>query len=127
MPTTRDATDNLALSSRNAYLSAAERPFATVVYRALTAAQTAWDAGESKGACVRKAMEVVEGITREATKKGVVVKIDYVEMNGAEEFEVLGDGEVESGREALLSAAVWVGNTRLIDNFILGSVNKILR
>lgn len=129
---TERETSGLALSSRNTYLTPAERPHAIVLYRALEAAQNAWDAGEPKQVCIAEAHKVVECIKNKAEKDGVVIKMDYVQMNDAREFDVLDDAAVKGARGAaeqegvLLSGAVWVGKTRLIDNFVLGNVKQIL-
>jgi pantoate--beta-alanine ligase len=91
--------------------------------------------GETKDECMRKARDVVENVSggKEARDKGVNVSLDYIEMNDADNFEVIGDGEVmgtrREGREreaVILSGAIWVGKTRLIDNVVLGDVGKIL-
>jgi len=90
--------------------------------------------GETKDECVRKARGVVENVSggKEARDKGVNVSLDYIEMNDADSFEVIGDGEVIARREGrereavILSGAIWVGKTRLIDNVVLGDVGKIL-
>ncbi|KAJ7039662.1 pantothenate synthetase, partial [Mycena alexandri] len=54
--------DNLALSSRNAYLSAEGRRIAGTLYIALKAAERAWNDGRSKDICVKRAMDVVHGV-----------------------------------------------------------------
>jgi len=56
-------------------------------------------------------------------KAGVEVKLDYVELNDSDSFEVVGGGQTKVDywtRPVLLSGALWVGRTRLIDNLILG-------
>lgn len=126
VPTARDPTDNLALSSRNAYLSITERAYAGTLYKALHAAEDAWVKGEKKSECVRRAYAMVEKVAEEARAKAVDLKVDYVEMNSSEDFEVLGDEDRMEGRGVLLSGAVWIGRTRLIDNLILGHVDDIL-
>ena len=106
-PTIREK-DGLAMSSRNSYLNAKERRAATVLYRALTAAGKAYNDGERSGDALRKMMEDI--INSEP-----LAKLHYVscaDRNTLEELE-----EVEDS--ALLSMAVFVGKTRLIDNWIL--------
>lgn len=105
-PTVREP-DGLALSSRNRYLSAAERTAATVLYRALTAAITLLDAGERDGTRVRRAMSAVVDAEPLATA-------DYVSVadpGSLRELEIVTGG-------AALSLAVRLGRTRLIDNMI---------
>ncbi|KAL1941218.1 hypothetical protein VTO73DRAFT_7430 [Trametes versicolor] len=127
VPTTRDPTTSLALSSRNAYLSPHERDhIAPALYAALQAAQCAWEAGASKAECIQRAQAVIENKKREAGES-VDLRLDYIEMNDAESFEVLSDAvqreEWEAGfagRPVILSGAMWVGKTRLIDNIVLG-------
>ncbi|KAF9778316.1 Pantoate-beta-alanine ligase [Thelephora terrestris] len=120
VPTERDGTDNLALSSRNAYLGPEERKVANTLYRALSLAKEGWESGLSKSGCIASARDLVEGIRAET---GVEMRLDYIELNDSDSFEVVGDEktEVDYGtRPVLLSGALWVGRTRLIDNLILG-------
>jgi len=120
VPTERDGTDNLALSSRNAYLSPEERKVANTLHRALSLAKEGWETGLSKSECVVRSEELVESVRAEA---GVEMRLDYVELNDSDSFEVVGGEKtkVDYGtRPVLLSGALWVGRTRLIDNFILG-------
>lgn len=120
VPTERDTTDNLALSSRNAYLSLKERRVANTLYRALSLAKEGWESGHSKSECVTRSKALVESVRTEA---GVEMRLDYVELNDSDSLKVVG-GErtrVDYGtRPVLLSGALWVGKTRLIDNLILG-------
>ncbi len=107
-PIVREA-DGLAMSSRNAYLSPAERQAATVLYRALTAAQSAFQKGERKADRLRAIMSEV--INREP-----LARLQYISCADPDTLEEL-NGLVQ---EALLSMAVFVGKTRLIDNLKLG-------
>jgi len=106
-PTVR-APDGLALSSRNAYLNPAERQAATVLYRALSAARDAFEAGERKASALR-------AITRAVLDAEPMARADYV---SASDPETLADIE-GVGAGVLLSLAVRVGHVRLIDNFLL--------
>ncbi|KAI6041329.1 Pantoate-beta-alanine ligase [Pisolithus marmoratus] len=118
VPTARDPVDGLALSSRNLYLSANERLFAGTLYQALQCAESAWSQGGSKEQSVSAA------VSSRATLKGVEMKLDYIEMNHSGTFEIL-DGEAHKNSELLekvpviLSGALWVGKTRLIDNIVI--------
>ncbi|MGA2953049.1 MAG: pantoate--beta-alanine ligase [Caulobacteraceae bacterium] len=106
-PTVRDA-DGLALSSRNARLSAEERTHALTLFRALTAARMRFEAGERSGAALREVMRAVL-----AAEPGV--EADYVSVA---ELETL--AELDRVDElALASLAARVGPVRLIDNLIL--------
>ncbi|EIN03821.1 Pantoate-beta-alanine ligase [Punctularia strigosozonata HHB-11173 SS5] len=132
VPTMRDPTDGLALSSRNAYLSPSDRRVAPTLYAALNAAKSAWESGASKDESIRTAVDVVEKARQEA-KSGygeVDVQLDYVEMNDSDTFEVLEGGlkstDVNPAHPVILSGAMWVGRTRLIDNVLLGDVGKVI-
>jgi pantoate--beta-alanine ligase len=60
---------------------------------------------------------------------GLDIKLDYVEMNDPATFNVLSQGATreDDGDDAvILSGAMWVGKTRLIDNIILGDTSTIL-
>ena len=107
VPTVRDP-DGLAQSSRNAYLSPAQRQAAPVVYRGLSNANTLWTDGVTDGDMLRAAMRA------ELEQEPLVEDIDYTSVADAETLEEL---EQVQGR-AMLSVAVTIGNTRLIDNVI---------
>jgi len=128
VPTARDPTDGLALSSRNAYLTPTERQRAPALYTALQGAARAWKVGTSKREAVRHALQVLEAAKREGEKHGVEVRVDYIEMNDPDTFDVLGDDQVQrsDGAPVILSGAVWFGQTRLIDNLILGNGEGII-
>ncbi|NJL34166.1 MAG: pantoate--beta-alanine ligase [Chloroflexaceae bacterium] len=107
-PTVREA-DGLAMSSRNAYLNAAERQAAPVLYRALTAAQQQYLAGERDAGTLRDTMQQV--LAHEPLAQPEYVSV--ADLHTLQELAWVGD----SG--ALLSMAVRVGPTRLIDNIML--------
>lgn len=105
--TIREA-DGLALSSRNKNLAPAERQAATVLSRALFAARTAWTHGARDAEHLRQHMRGI--ISAEP-----LARIDYVSVADPLTLEEQ-QGEV---RNALLSMAVTIGETRLIDNVML--------
>jgi pantoate--beta-alanine ligase len=102
--------DGLALSSRNAYLSAAERADALALSRGLAAAEAAFAAGE------REAAALVAAARGPLAAVAPRVRVDYVELRDAEELTAIGRIE----RRAVLAIAAFVGQTRLIDNRVLG-------
>jgi pantoate--beta-alanine ligase len=109
-PTIRDP-DGLALSSRNQYLSSAERERALAVPRGLSAAVRAHAAGERRAAELRR---LVLGFVEPAA-----TGIDYVSVADPETLEPF-TGDADVGGRALVALAVHVGTTRLIDNVVLG-------
>ncbi|KAL0580479.1 pantoate-beta-alanine ligase [Marasmius crinis-equi] len=131
VPTARDPSSGLALSSRNVYLSEDGKQVAPSLFDALTIAQEAWDKGVDKAGCIERAVNLIEQRKRDAQEKGmnVDIKLDYIEMNDAREFEVL---DVEDtintrrGRPVILSGALYMDSTRLIDNLILGNAREIV-
>ncbi len=100
--------DGLAMSSRNTYLNPDERQAATVLYRSLTAAAEAFAAGERDADRLR-------AIVRDMVDAEPLADLEYISCAHPETLQEL-DGEVE---RALLSMAVRVGKTRLIDNFLV--------
>jgi pantoate--beta-alanine ligase len=106
-PTVREP-DGLAMSSRNSYLNPEERQAATILFRALSAAQTAFNKGERKA-------EVLRSIVRDKVASEQLAQLQYV---SCADFESLQELEEIKGK-ILLSMAVFMGKTRLIDNFIL--------
>jgi pantoate--beta-alanine ligase len=103
VPTVRDA-DGLALSSRNAYLSADDRQRALALPRSLNEAAEAIRSGEAPGAALDRAKSNL-------TDAGFS-RIDYVALVDAMTLEPL---DRPSGAMRLIAAAV-IGTTRLIDN-----------
>ncbi|MGD8736794.1 MAG: pantoate--beta-alanine ligase [Anaerolineae bacterium] len=102
--------DGLALSSRNAYLTPEERQAATVLYRALSAARAAFEAGERDAGRLRR-------IVAETVAGEPLAELQYVSCADPVTLQEL---EMVSG-QALLSLAAFVGRTRLIDNLVLGA------
>jgi pantoate--beta-alanine ligase len=126
VPTVRDTTDSLALSSRNTYLNEHARTVADTLYRALRAAQTSWDAGSSKVLCLRAAVDVIE--KQRVAQPLVDLKLDYINFNDAHTLEDVKDEdgrEVYGDKTVLLTGALLVDGTRLIDNLILGDESFI--
>ena len=108
IPTVREA-DGLAVSSRNANLSPAERKGATVLYGALKAGEQLWDGGERSGNALRAAMtEILDQEPLATTEYAAVADVDTFQ-----EVDI-----AEDSVRALL--AVNFGKTRLIDNLLLG-------
>lgn len=123
IPTAR-ALSGLALSSRNSYLGDMELAFAATLYQALKEGEKAWSAGLGRDGAVRQATEFAERRAGEAKGLKVELKLDYVEINDPETFEVV---ESDKGdRPVIFSGALWVGRTRLIDNILIGDHTGIL-
>jgi pantoate--beta-alanine ligase len=101
--------DGLAMSSRNTYLDPQQRQAATVLYRALNAAKDVYDTGERDADKLRAVME--KTIADEP-----LAQLQYV---SCADYDTLEELKTVSGK-VLLSMAVFVGKTRLIDNFVLG-------
>ncbi len=106
-PTVREP-DGLAMSSRNAYLSFAERQAATVLHRALMEARRRYDAGERDAEALRCAM-------RSVVRSEPLAYEQYV---SAADPETLCELQKIEGN-VLLSLAVRIGKARLIDNILL--------
>jgi pantoate--beta-alanine ligase len=107
-PIVREA-DGLAKSSRNTYLSAEERQAALVLSRAVAEGQRLMQEGERSAASIVGAMKTL-------IEAEPAARIDYVEMVSWDGIQPVqqADGPV------LVAMAVYIGKTRLIDNFIFG-------
>ncbi len=108
LPTVREP-DGLAMSSRNTYLNSQERQSAVVLYQALALAQKLWSQGERDAERIRQEMITL-------IQKEPLVDIDYVSVADAETLDELDTVTPP----ALVSLAVKIGRTRLIDNVVLG-------
>lgn len=108
MPTVREP-DGLAMSSRNARLSAAERQTSLCLSRALNTAQELVAHGERRSAMILQAVQ--ELIERQGG-----VRLEYVSLCHPETLEEV----AEVSGPTLLALAAWVGDVRLIDNCVIG-------
>jgi pantoate--beta-alanine ligase len=109
VPTVREA-DGLALSSRNRYLNPDERRAAAALYRALTRAREAVQAGERDANRVRQ-------ILTETVESERLMTLDYAEVADAESLKPLVG--LSPGQNAVALLAARAGATRLIDNAVL--------
>lgn len=114
-PIVREA-DGLAMSSRNAYLKGEDRKAATVLYRALRAAE------HEIGAGVRDSLELQRAMTKVLTGEPRA-RVDYAEIVDAETFEPV----VRVTRRSYAVLAVYLGKTRLIDNMLIEAMGEELR
>lgn len=99
--------DGLAKSSRNTYLSEQERQAALVLSKSLALGKQALEAGEKDAAKVRSV--ILDNLEKEP-----LAKVDYVEVVDWNTLEPV--SQVEDS--VLVAIAVYIGKTRLIDNFI---------
>lgn len=99
--------DGLAKSSRNTYLSTEERKAALVLSRSLRQAQAAVENGERRA-------KAVTNIIADSLKQEPLARVDYIEVVDLDNVQ-----RVEKIEEnTLVAIAVYIGKTRLIDNFI---------
>lgn len=111
-PTVREA-DGLALSSRNAYLSATDRQDALVLSRGLLAAASAWKKGETDS-------ERLLEISRAEIARAPLVRPDYIALVEPDHLQPVPVAEAGT----ILVLAARVGTTRLLDNHIFGSEGR---
>jgi pantoate--beta-alanine ligase len=106
-PTVREP-DGLAMSSRNAYLSPAERQAATVLWRGLSAARDAARAGERDAEALARAVRApIDGEPR--------ARVDYVGIADPVTLEPVSRVD----KDAVCLVAAWIAKVRLIDNLVL--------
>ncbi len=100
--------DGLAISSRNAYLSAQERKSAVVLYRSLVRVQKLFAAGK------RDSAKLISAVKQEFAPEAAA-RLDYIEVVDPETLEP----EPTVTKRTLVAVAAFVGQTRLIDNILL--------
>jgi pantoate--beta-alanine ligase len=108
VPTVREA-DGLAMSSRNVYLDAAQRPAAAVLFRGLQQVVGEYERGKRDAGVLRAALE-------QTLAQEPLAQVEYVSLADLATLQEI-DGTITQG--ALVSLAVRFGATRLIDNVIL--------
>ncbi|MBI2831706.1 MAG: pantoate--beta-alanine ligase [Chloroflexi bacterium] len=114
VPTVREP-DGLAMSSRNIYLNPEQRKAATVLYRALNHVLELWSEGERNPARLRRHM-------LDVLRSEPLAVVEYVSVADPETLE-----EMETAKPGgLVSMAVRVGKTRLIDNMVLELKPRLL-
>lgn len=115
IPIVRDA-DGLALSSRNCYLSPAERQSALCLSRALRRAQD-----ETRRGCRNATLlkNILHEEINQTIKQDPSISIDYLEVVSLDRLETVATIDMHN---TLVAGAIRVGQTRLIDNFILGEI-----
>lgn len=112
-PTIREE-NGLAMSSRNMYLDQAQRTASAVIYRSLKETAGLLESGIIDTRHLKEMMH--EKILREPS----VSKIDYAGVYDPQTLEEISDIQ----DEMLLAVAVWIGNTRLIDNMLVNRMNE---
>ena len=100
--------DGLAMSSRNKYLNDEQRNAAPILYRSLMLAQEAFDNGERDA-------ERLKSLVMNLLDSQPLVNVQYLSLADLSTLSEL-DGPIKKG---LLSMAVFIGKTRLIDNIVL--------
>lgn len=115
-PTVREP-DGLAMSSRNKYLVGDLRPAAIVLNRALRAAARLWSVGTHNGEALRQTMLAV-------LAEEPLAQVDYVSAADPTSL-VEWTADIPPGAGVLLSLAVFIGRTRLIDNFLLSDATPV--
>ncbi|MBU3158285.1 pantoate--beta-alanine ligase [Clostridium frigoris] len=99
--------DGLAKSSRNMYLSSKEREAALILNKSLTKCRDALSNGE-------KSTKLLKKIIKSEIEKEVLARIDYIEIVDAFSLDVIDI----ACKPILVAIAIYIGKTRLIDNFI---------
>lgn len=119
MDTIREA-DGLALSSRNAYLTASERAAAPIVYEALCAARDLYSNSSQKNTT---ATELQQAVIQTLQSEPLVSEIQYVSVDDHATMQPL-QGVMKNNQTILISLACKVGKVRLIDNIVLRPSGK---
>ncbi|KAI7906201.1 pantothenate synthase [Cokeromyces recurvatus] len=119
-PTVRDE-NGLALSSRNAYLSATQKRYALVLSQSLQHMESLYRSGNTNATeLVQAGVQLIEQAAKEvdALNEDWKIRIDYVSINSGKDLREI-KGEIPKEDGCVISMAVFVGHTRLIDNLCL--------
>jgi pantoate--beta-alanine ligase len=110
VPTLREP-DGLAVSSRNILMSKEERDAASIVYRTLSTGLMLWENGEDR------ANILISRMLNVLSQEPLVISIDYLTIVDSTTMQDLD----LATRNGIVLIAVYVGNTRIVDNILLGS------
>ncbi len=102
--------DGLAVSSRNQYLSPPQRKNAAILYQSLIEARQMLQKGQEIETVRKKAWANLQSNT-------FVDKVDYLDIRDAQTLDQVID--IGQKNDILIAGAIWIGNTRLIDNVVL--------
>lgn len=126
-PTIREA-DGLAMSSRNAYLTKEERPACGILYKALSEGKLACDQTFKSHLPVKRE-DVIARVNAILQQEPLVTRVEYVSFASHQDMVELPSYAAHTpGAGAVISAAIRVGNVRLIDNVLVGqAIGDILK
>ena len=114
-PTVRES-NGLAMSSRNAYLTPIQRKYALVLYNALKLMEEMYEKTTRHAPTLIAAATELVNKTQQEAQAECEIKLDYISIASPSNLcEVTGD--IKDG--CIMSGAVYVGKTRLIDNFMV--------
>ncbi|KAI8092726.1 uncharacterized protein BX664DRAFT_277187 [Halteromyces radiatus] len=119
-PTVREK-DGLAMSSRNAYLTPDQRKYALVVHKALSTIESLYHSGQHHApSLIDAGAALIEQARQQVQKENLdwEVKLDYLSINSPEDLSTI-SGTIDQQEGCIVSTAVFVGKTRLIDNLLL--------
>lgn len=119
-PTVRDE-DGLALSSRNAYLTRSQKKHALVLSAALRHMESLYREGQRNATTlIQEGTRLIENARQqvEESNEDWKIRLDYVAINSGKDLGEL-TGEIPKDDGCVISLAVFVGKTRLIDNLCL--------
>lgn len=108
--------DGLAMSSRNAYLTAEEREKAPIVYKALCAAREVFESRYAGGSESVDAVTLQEAVANVLATEPLISEVQYVAVDDLETMKPL----LKVGNDGcIISLALMLGTVRLIDNIVL--------
>ncbi|RCH94653.1 pantothenate synthase [Rhizopus azygosporus] len=119
-PTVRDE-GGLALSSRNAYLTPKQKEYALTLYKSLKHMESMYQSGVLDAPTIlQQGIQIIQDASDQVKREGHDwdMKLDYVSINSAKDLSEV-SGEINRQDGCVISMAVFVGKTRLIDNICL--------
>ncbi|KAI8339021.1 Pantoate-beta-alanine ligase [Chlamydoabsidia padenii] len=117
-PTIREH-DGLAMSSRNTYLTPDQRHHALVVHKALSTIESLYQQGQRHApTLIQAGTDIIEQEKQLVKQLDWDISLDYLAINSPDDLSTI-DGDINPQQGGIVSTAVFVGKTRLIDNLLL--------